>query len=443
LQGWKGLKKTMELKPAKFKAAFKPRTVGVFVLFIIIVSFSAGTLRREMVLTLTGAVFLAIWVYCFVMILLLSLLHFRRAHRISIRLSPEKIVAGDLTQAVFTENPLGKFSRNKGFLQLPGILVRCRILLCTRDGRFIAYDFKPENKNSFSKQETFRVEERGAYYSAYDEFAVFDIFGFFRFAYRLPVDAGGFAANLSWQMNKARLLVSPHAAEESVPVRANGGEAYRRGPPLERTDDLVDHRPYMPGDDPRRINWKLYGHGGELFIRQGEREPPPHSNLTVLIDTQYDLLYTAKSARKAVDLLCENALAIVNDYGKEKNIQIGFTGQSEKNGVSLIHEEWGYFLGYPWANQAAGSSKQKTGLSSISLPAVPEDRGIIILALPVIYAENSALERFISNNANRETELVFIYSADENYLRRAQAAETCAALYNKRPGVRARAIGVQ
>jgi hypothetical protein len=442
LQGWKGLKKTMEPKSPKFKAAFKPRTVGVFVFFIIIISFSTGTLRQEMVLTLTGAVFLAIWVYCLVMILLLALFHFRRAHRISIRLSPEKIVTEDNTQVIFLENTHGKISRNKEFLQMPGILIRCRILLGTRDGRFITYDFKPENKNNFLLQETFQAKERGAYYSAYDEFAVFDIFGFFRFAYRVSVSSGKVNGSLSGQMNKARLLVSPLAAGESIPARANSGETDREGPPLERADDLIDHRPYVPGDDPRRINWKLYSHGGELFVRQGEREPPPHSNLTLLIDTQYDSLYTAKSARKAVDVLCENALAIVNDFGKEKNIQIGYTGQSEKSGVSLAHEE----LGYPWANPSESFSKRKTRPPVFLLPAVPENRGIIILALPRVYAENSALEQFISNNVNREMELIFICIADEKnhriFMDQVLAAEICAALYNKRPCVRARVIGV-
>jgi len=147
--------------------------------------------------------------------------------------------------------------------------------------------------------------------------------GFFRFAYRIP------------SVDGSRLLVSPKAAAEGVSVRAKGGEANRQDSlTLERTDYLIDHRPYVPGDDPRRINWKLYSHGGELIIRQGEREPPPSSNLTILIDTQYDSLYSSNrnSAAEAVDLLCESALAIINNAGKDINIQIGFTGQNEKSG---------------------------------------------------------------------------------------------------------------
>ena len=450
----------MELKPSKPAAVFMPRTMGVFILLIIVLSFAAGAIRQEMVLTLTGAVFLAIWVYSLVMTLLLALLYSRRAVRVSFRLSPEKIVAGGWTQVIFS--PSWENSPNGKIFQFPGILVRCRVLLGTRDGRRIMYDFKPEYKTGVEQQLTFQAKKRGAYFSAYDEFAIFDILGYFRFAFRIPAGNG------------VRLLVSPHGSCEPVPVMAKGGESERQdAPAVERTDDLIDHRPYVPGDDPRRINWKLYSHGGELFIRQGEREPPPHSNITILIDTQFDLLYrtgifargyAGKSANagsaSAVDLLCENALAIINSAGKDRDIQIGFTGQTEENGSSLTQAELGFFLAYPaalssgftmypYAPLSVKKHKQPVydDMPNEDLPPVPENRAILILAMPRLSAQPSALDRFLSNNANRTMELIFIYGSAGNdervYEERAAAAETCVRLYNNRPGVRARAVGVR
>jgi uncharacterized protein (DUF58 family) len=333
-------------------------------------------------------------------------------------------------------------AHKENVFQLPGILVRCQVLLCTRDGRRVSYIFKPENMQRFARQEMFQVKKRGAWFSAYDEFAIFDVLGFFCFVYRIPVEAG------------ARLLTSPLAASEPVLVRAQGGQSDRQASPVfERTDNLIEHRPYAPGDDPRRINWKLYGHGGGLFIREGEREPPPHSSLVILIDAQYDALYTAKSARHAVDLLCENALAIVTDG--EREVQIGFTrpepaggdGKTGEGCKSLTKTEAHFFLALPYAipiTQVGASRKQKPILAD--LPPVDKDIGILILAMPRVYAEASALDRFLSKHANRVIELVFIYGADANqdgkeYVKRAVAAETCVGLYNKRPGVRARAIG--
>jgi len=428
----------MKKRKVKRSAVFYPCTMGVFILLIIILSFAAGAIRRELVLTLTGAVILAIWAYCLVMTLLLALIHRRRAKNIFIRLEPEKIVCAGRTNAVYRENNPAYAGKN--IFQFPGILVRCRIILKTNDGRRVTYDFKPDNKNSI--QQDFQVNKRGAYFSAFDEFAVFDILGLFRFAYRIPsVDVA--------ENGAARLLVSPGAGAEPLPVKAKGGEAIRQdSATLERTDYLIDHRPYVPGDDPRRINWKLYGHGGELIVRQGEREPPPSSALTILIDTQYDSLYSsnneagnsavacndvARNAAESVDLLCENALAIINSAGKEINVQIGFTGGTTSSD-SLTQSDLGFFLAYPAALPAEASA---------AFPAVTEDRGIIILALPRIDTGNFALEKFLADKANRSIELIFIYAAGDLAREKlAEAAQTCAVFYNRHYGVKTQAVGV-
>ena len=418
----------METKPAKLTAAFMPRTMGVFVLLIIALSFAAGAIRREMILTLTGSVFLAVWIYCLAMTLLLAVIHLRRAARISIRLSPEKIITGEQTQVIFPEENDAVY--NKNFLQFPGILVRFRVLLCTKDGRRVTHEFFPEKKSGCIRTQAFTVKKRGAYFAPNDELAVFDILGFFLFTYRIPV-------SISAETSGARLLVSPVAAGEPVPILAKGGESKRQdNPPIERTDELIDHRPYVPGDDPRRINWKLYSHGGGLFIRQGEREPPPHSCITILIDAQFDSFYTTKSARAAVDLLCENALAIINRTGKDRNIQIGFTGQTVKYGGLLTTAELGFHLAFPWA--------QSSALDQADLPDAPDNSAIVILALPRRLTrqsspQSSALDRFLSKNINRSIELVFIYNAQENergaFKERAAAAEMNAAFYNRRSGI--------
>jgi len=405
-----------------------PRTMGVFILLIIVLSFTAGAIRREMILTLTGSLFLSIWIYSLVMTLLLALIHRRRARRVSISISPQKIITGEWTQVSYNEGK--ETPTGAKILQLPGILVRCGIMLSTADGRRVTHEFKPEFIKSVTEPEQFQVNERGAYFSTYDEFAVFDIFGFFRFAFRVPPQSGA-------------LLAGPRCADEPVSVRARGGETERQGPPIERTDELVSHRPYVPGDDPRRINWKLFSHGGELFVRQGEREPPAHSNITILIDTQFDDLYTLKSAREEADILCENSLAIVNGLEKESDVQIGYTGQTKND--SFTRAEPGYFLAYPAAMPVNRRPEKKHAEAGAALPAVNEERALVILAMPRINTGDTALEKFLSAGRNRAIELVFIYSAGKDERRaseKREAAQACAALYNRLPNVRARAVEV-
>jgi uncharacterized protein (DUF58 family) len=271
--------------------------MGIFILLIIVLGFAAGELRKELALTLVAAVFLAVWTYCLFIPLVLSLIHHRRAQTISARIGLREIAAGDET--ILTFPPTGKIFR------LPGVLVRYRVSLNTLDGRRLLHDCDPDFLQN--RTSTFTVPERGAYYSAYDELTIFDALGFFRCSFRIPQDSS------------PRLLAGPKAAALplSVNVRSGGAE-HRNDPQYQRTDDLIDHRPYVPGDDPRRINWKLYSHDGELFVREGEREPPPHSHLLILVDTQFDpVLYTRKQGRHAVDLLCENALAVALSYADD------------------------------------------------------------------------------------------------------------------------------
>jgi hypothetical protein len=199
----------------------------------------------------------------------------------------------------------------------------------------------------------------------------------------------------------------------------------------------------VPGDDPRRINWKLFSHGGELFVRQGEREPPAHSNITILIDTQFDSLYTLKSAREEVDILCENSLAIINSFEKERDIQIGYTGQNKND--RFTREEPGYFLAYPAAMPVDTRLGKKRTELSVDLPSVNEERSVVILAMPRTSTGDTALERFLSVSQNRVIELFFIYSAGENERRAAEkreAAQACTALYSRYPNVRAQAVEV-
>ena len=42
-----------------------------------------------------------------------------------------------------------------------------------------------------------------------------------------------------------------------------------------RSEELLETRKYYPGDDVRRLNWKVFAHLNELFLRVGEEVPPP------------------------------------------------------------------------------------------------------------------------------------------------------------------------
>jgi uncharacterized protein (DUF58 family) len=64
-----------------------------------------------------------------------------------------------------------------------------------------------------------------------------------------------------------------------------GGEQIKDTRRRRRSKDLLEIRKYFPGDDIRRINWKVYAHLNELFIRLGEETPPPESHFFLLLDS--------------------------------------------------------------------------------------------------------------------------------------------------------------
>ncbi|MDR1353707.1 MAG: DUF58 domain-containing protein [Treponema sp.] len=411
-----------------------------------LISLLAGFLRHELALTLLGAVLLAALAYSFAAIFILVLAHRKRAASLSARMSPESAPAGKqgavLCIREYARRPSAAPHSAAGegkFFRFPGILIRYEIRFFTGDGRTLYHVFDPDAiKNNYSP---FKAPQRGAYYGSRDSLLVFDIFGFFLAAFSLPQEPG------------ARFLSLPQPAQKPLSIEFRSGGAEQRSQPrFARTDNLIDHRPYVPGDDPRRINWKLYGHAGDLFIREGEPEPPPHSKLTLLIDTQIDTSifpagrfparrfgsrnYASETGRRAVDLLCENALALVMEYsGRGLEIAVGYTGgKAPQTGspaemAALLAHPAALPLHSPWLREPDGGMAE--------LPDAPEDRAVLVLAPPCSEAVNSALERFLKKRGKeKETDILFLYEGETLD----EAADICTRFYARRAGVRARRI---
>jgi uncharacterized protein (DUF58 family) len=261
---------------------------------------------------------------------------------------------------------------------------------------------------------------RGAYYQGDDELRILDALNVFTFSWPLRREA------------EVRVLASPRPSEEAAPVKPRSGAQDRRsGSHYLRGDELVDHRPYIPGDDPRRINWKLYSHGpsNSLFVREGEPEPPPHSRLLILVDTETDgTLYRAGEGREAVDLLCAQALALVRDLvGRGMDVLTGYTG-----GEIRVGEDPAQSMAWPASLPLHGPAE---------LPS--PDRGTCILALPRSSVGEAALDRFLKRLSSQPLpcDMLFLYP-EQGPAPVREAAETCARLYGGRSGLRAQALAV-
>jgi uncharacterized protein (DUF58 family) len=70
-------------------------------------------------------------------------------------------------------------------------------------------------------------------------------------------------------------LAEPVAPRDRA-VGERSGRRRQEGP------EFVDYRPYVPGDDPRRVDWRVYARLGDLVVRSALAES--HIDVAVMID---------------------------------------------------------------------------------------------------------------------------------------------------------------
>jgi uncharacterized protein (DUF58 family) len=74
-----------------------------------------------------------------------------------------------------------------------------------------------------------------------------------------------------------------------------------RAPHLGSSTDFAEHRLYTPGDDIRRVDWKLYGRTDKYFIKQYEADT--NTNFTAVLDVSRSMRYGASKETGRVSKL--------------------------------------------------------------------------------------------------------------------------------------------
>lgn len=119
---------------------------------------------------------------------------------------------------------------------------------------------------------TFRAPARGDYRCPASRLLLRDVFGF--------------TATAVTDARPLRMLVLPADPdlEPDLPSTRGGEHAAERSPHRVRSDELREVRPYVPGDDVRRLSWKHLATYRELLIRIGEAIPPSRGVVRCRID---------------------------------------------------------------------------------------------------------------------------------------------------------------
>jgi uncharacterized protein (DUF58 family) len=240
---------------------------GALFFFLSLAILVIGALRVELTAILWGSAVCLIAVYSLVV---------NRLTRAILRRFFEK--APDPVD--FTLSETGVFPRGSATARLsaelprfqpPGIKIRFEILLSWpgRDPLRLSRDLKTGRN-----QHTFEIVPpyRGCYRSREAHIVISDLLGFTRSPLTLAL------AEKLWVYP----VVQPEAAIR--PPILEGGQEENRGSRKKRSEEFLEVRKYFPGDDIRKVHWKVYAHTAELFLRIGEEIPPPESRFLVVLD---------------------------------------------------------------------------------------------------------------------------------------------------------------
>ena len=94
-----------------------------------------------------------------------------------------------------------------------------------------------------------------------------------------------------------------------------------RSPYLGLSIDFAEHRPYMPGDDIRRIDWRLWGRTDRYYVKEFEADT--NTNFVVLLDTSASMGYTSHAVSKL-------------EYGKYLAASLSYFSHGQRDRVGLV-----------------------------------------------------------------------------------------------------------
>jgi uncharacterized protein (DUF58 family) len=284
----------------------RPR--GIFIATVALAALVAGILRADLAALFWGSTFLLASAYAAAGCLLVRRRLARRGKSgpgfLGVRLPTSVTGPGAVAEAQLSADLPRSF--------LPGIAVRVVLEPAWHDrtlGPISAALVPGENRLRLP----FTAARRGAYAMRQATLESADVLGLARVSMPAPLDE--------------HVTVPPATAPRRAGVREpdEGGASVEHVPRKRRSDELLETRRYVPGDDVRHLNWKLLAHAGELFLKLGEETPPPRARLLAVLDTTEHPAVPAGLLGAALDGLvedCASALAALLRQGNAVSVSL-------------------------------------------------------------------------------------------------------------------------
>ena len=245
-----------------FRAALPLTVRGAVILVLAVVLLGEGILRADLAGLFWGSSFLLFTLYALVAGHLFRLA--ARRSSVSVLVPAAGMTAGEEAEAV-TEARLPRAFP-------PGFSVHL-LLPLEWEGRRLDGIRRRMRPGASQAAVTFSAPWRGVYRGTAAVLEAHDVLGLT--AHRV----------LSPQAHALTVYPRVGPAQELHGLVEQSDEAAIDSRRRRRSEELLEARKYYPGDDVRRLNWKVFAHTGELFLRIGEEVPPPESRVLFILDT--------------------------------------------------------------------------------------------------------------------------------------------------------------
>lgn len=154
------------------------------------------------------------------------------------------------------------------------------------------------------------------------------------------------------------------------------GEGMRRSRRSGDGSEFLDFRPYIAGDDVRRVDWSLYGRLRQLFVRI--TESPRQLSVTLLVDASRSMGFGSPVTKleQAQRIAC--ALAFIAMRGGDRVFAASF-GDSVNRGVGPLRGAQGLagLVRFLQTLEAGGTSNLGAALNFVR--ASRQDRGLVVV----------------------------------------------------------------
>ena len=92
-------------------------------------------------------------------------------------------------------------------------------------------------------------------------------------------------------------------------------------PYLGMSIDFAEHRPYMPGDDIRRVDWRVFGRTDRFYVKEFEADT--NANFSILLDISKSMAYGSARITKL-------------DYGRYLAACLSYFSRQQRDRVGIV-----------------------------------------------------------------------------------------------------------